>query len=74
MKNYKFQVGDRVQYNQKWLQSVGLVTGNIPKMQGIVSSIQTTNNKRLLRIKWDSGEEYSGLSTCFCRVGLDPTI
>ena len=48
------QVGDRVAYSRKFLQSIGSFTGDLPFARGTVTEIKTLGKEIVLAtINWD---------------------
>lgn len=48
------QVGDRVCYSKRFLQSTGQYTGDAPFGRGIVTSLVPLGSTTLAEIQWDN--------------------
>ena len=58
--NQKFEIGDRVKYNHRFLKSIG-GDYEASKMMGTVKEIKGKfGNGILLKIKWDGNDEIYG--------------
>jgi hypothetical protein len=48
------EVGDRVCYSQRFLQSTGQYTGDVPFARGIVTALKSLGSLTLAEIDWDN--------------------
>jgi hypothetical protein len=46
------KVGTRVRYNAAFLKSAGIITGNIPFMEGTIVEVSETSPDHV-KVKWD---------------------
>ena len=75
MKSTKFKIGDRVQYNHRFLKSI-MANKYIADMKGTVNDIvyMVSSKKWLVRVLWDGEGEAAGcLESNLCKIGLDVT-
>ncbi|WP_254509547.1 hypothetical protein [Anatilimnocola floriformis] len=52
----EIQVGDRVCYSQRFLQSTGQYTGDVPFARGIVTALVPLGSIMLAEIDWQNDE------------------
>ena len=75
MKSSKFKIGDRVQYNHKFLKST-MADKDIADMKGFVKDIKHlfSSNTYIIQILWDGEKELkNSLESKLCKIGLDTT-
>ena len=54
--NEKVVVNSKVKYSSKFLKSIGIHTGNMPKARGLVTTIQNIGSLSLASINWDRSD------------------
>ena len=64
MNKFRVKVGDHVAYSAAWLQSVGMLTGDIPHARGVVTKVQPLGDRQLVSIKWDKEDVPTKVMSC----------
>ena len=65
----KFEKGDPVAYNAKWLRSIGCYTGDLPFLRGTVSGIKPLGDRELIEVNWNGGSLVHVISENLAHVG-----
>lgn len=50
------KVNDKVCYRRAFLQSIGEITGDMPRARGVIVATQKLGKKTLCEIDWESGD------------------
>lgn len=57
MRGRKFNVGDRVAYARTFLQSTGMITGEVPFLRGTVDGTLEIGGRQVAHVLWDGHDE-----------------
>ena len=65
----KFEKGDHVAYNVRWLRSIGCQSGELPFLRGTVSGIKSLGERELIEVNWNDGSSVHVISENLAHVG-----